>query len=90
MIHFYFQQVEDAVRARTQYAILAMLRCYKADKTVVELLWCEACRIPEDKITGMKNILHSMDFGSSNQKISDAVNHATSDRATPCCLGAGT
>ena len=51
---------------------LSWLRCdvCKEDnlKTVVEMLWCEACRKHEDGITSMKNFSRAWITGSSNQK----------------------
>ena len=39
------------------YSTLSWLCCDvgKENKTVIETLWCEACRKHEDRITGMKN-----------------------------------
>ena len=64
-----------------EHNTLSWLRCNvnKNDNTVVELLWCEACRTQEDKITGMKNSAAWI-FGSSNQKISNVVYHVTSEQ----------
>ena len=50
------------------------------DKTVVEELWCEACRKYEDRITGMKHFTRAWISGSSNQKTSNIVDHATSEQ----------
>ena len=52
----------------------------KEDQTVVEMLWCEACRKYEDKITGMKNFSKAWITGSSNQQMSNIVDHATSEQ----------
>ena len=61
---------------------LSWLRCdvSKEDKTVVEMLSCEACRKHEDSITGMKNFSSAWITGSSNQKMSNIVDHATSEQ----------
>lgn len=50
------------------------------DKTVVEMLWCEMCKKHEDGITGMKNFCRVWISGSSNQKTSNIINHATSEQ----------
>ena len=64
------------------HSTLSWLRCdiCKEDKTVVEVLWCEACRKYEDGITGMKNFSKAWITGSSNQKTSNIVDHATSEQ----------
>jgi len=49
-------------------------------KTVVEMLWCEACRKHEDGITGMKNFSKDWITGSSNQKTSNIIDHDTSEQ----------
>ena len=61
---------------------LLWLRCdvSKDDKTVVEMLWCEACRKHEDRITGIKNLSKVWITGSNNQKTSNIVDHATSEQ----------
>ena len=61
---------------------LSWLQCdiSKEDKTVVETLWCEVCKKHEGKITGMKNFSRAWITGSSNQKTSNIVNHATSEQ----------
>ena len=60
---------------------LSWLRCdvTKEDKMVVEMLWCEACRKHEDSIVGMKNS-KAWITGSSNQKTSNIIEHATSEQ----------
>ncbi len=60
------------------HSTLSWLRCdvSKEDKTVIEMLWCEACRKHEDGITGMKNFSKAWITGSSNQKTSNIVDHA--------------
>ena len=64
------------------HSTLSWLRCdvCKDDKTVVEVLWCEACRKYEDRITSMKNFSKAWISGSSNQKTSNIVDHATSEQ----------
>ena len=44
------------------------------------MLWCEARRKHEDGITGMKNFSKAWITGSSNQKTSNIVDHATSEQ----------
>ena len=60
------------------YSTLSWLHCNvsKEDKTVVETLWCEACRKHEDRITGMKSFSKAWINGSCNQKTSNIVDHA--------------
>ena len=64
------------------YNTLSWLHCDvgKEDKTIVEVLWCEACRKHEERITGMKNFSRVWITGSSNQKTSNVVDHATSEQ----------
>ena len=61
---------------------LSWLRCdvRQEDKTIVEILWCEACRKHEDGITGMKNFSRAWIAGSSNQKTNKIIDHATSEQ----------
>jgi hypothetical protein len=58
---------------------LSWLRCdvNKEDKMVVETLWCESCRKHEDGIKGTKTFSRAWITGSSNQKTSNIVDHAT-------------
>ena len=63
---------------RSSSATTARLRGYVA--TVVEMLCCEACRNHEDGITSMNNISKVRITGSSNQKTSNIVDHATSEQ----------
>ena len=50
------------------------------DKTQVAVLWCQACRTHERSITGMKNLSRAWIVGSSNQKTSNIIDHATSEQ----------
>ena len=43
-------------------------------------MWCETCRKYEDGITGIKNFSRAWIVGSSNQKTSNIVDHATSEQ----------
>ena len=70
---------------KTQYEhdhnTLSWLRCdLSEDKTVVEMLWCEACRKHEARLTDMKNFSTAWITGSSNQKTSNIIDHATSEQ----------
>ena len=47
---------------------------------VVEMLLCEACRKHEDRIAGMKNFSKAWITCSSNQKISNIIDHTTSEQ----------
>ena len=64
------------------YSTLSWLRCNvsKEDKTVVETLWCEACRKHEDRTTGMKSFFKVWINCSCNQKTSNIVDHASSEQ----------
>ena len=65
-----------------EHATLSWLRFDKdkLDKSLVGLLWCDACRTHESKITGMKNFSRAWITGSSNHKNSNIVDHATSEQ----------
>ena len=45
--------------------------------TVVDTLWCNACRMNEAKIIGMKNYSSAWINGSTNHKTSCVVDHAS-------------
>ena len=66
----------------SEHSTLSWLRCdvCKDNKAAVEVLWCEACRKYEDRITGMKNFSKAWITGSSNQQTSNIVDHATSEQ----------
>ena len=50
--------------------------------TVVDTLWCNACRMNKAKIIGMKNYSSAWINGSTNHKTSCVVDHANSNRTT--------
>ena len=52
------------------------------DNVLVEKLWCHACRKYESSITGMKNFSSAWIKGSTNQKMSNVVDHATCEQQT--------
>ena len=57
--------------------------CFDVDKknrTVVDKLWCKACRTNEEKILSMKNYSNSWIKGSINHKTSNVIDHAKSDQ----------
>ncbi len=62
-----------------EHKTLSWLRCDKQQKHV-ESLWCEACRRFEDKIRGVKNFSAAWITGSTNQKLSNVLDHARSDQ----------
>ena len=64
------------------YNSLCWLRCETNDNALVEKLWCHACRKYESYITGMKNFSSAWIKGSTNQKTSNVMDHATSEQHT--------
>ena len=52
----------------------------RSKRSLVDTIWCRACRQYEDKIIGMKNFSRVWIDGSSNHKTSNIVDHATSDQ----------
>ena len=61
---------------------LCWLRCETNNNALVEKLWCRACRKYESYITGMKNFSSAWIKGSTNQKMSSVMDHATSEQHT--------
>ena len=61
---------------------MTWLRCDtdKSNPTVVDTLWCRACRTKEDKIISMKNYSGVWISGSMNHKTSCVIDHANSDQ----------
>ena len=64
------------------YNSLCWLRCETNDNALVEKLWSHACRKYESYITGMKNFSIAWIKGSTNQKTSNVMDHATSEQHT--------
>ena len=65
---------------KKKHQTLTWLRCDKDEHSkYVERLWCESCRRFEDRIRGVKNFSVAWISGSTNQKLSNAVDHARSD-----------
>ena len=62
-----------------EHKTLSWLRCDKQQKHV-ETLWCETCRRFEDKIRGTKNFSAAWIAGSTNQKLSNVLDHARSEQ----------
>ncbi len=54
--------------------------CVVQSKTSLDTLWCETCRTFEDKICGTKNFSAVWIKGSTNQKLSNVLDHAKSDQ----------
>ena len=52
----------------------------RSKRSLVDTIWCRACRQYKDKIIGMKNFSRVWINGSSNHKTSNIVDHATSDQ----------
>ena len=65
-----------------EHRTMTWLRCDtdKSIPTVVDTLWCHACRMNEAKIIGMKNYSSVWVNGSTNHKTSCVVDHANSDQ----------
>ena len=63
-----------------EYQSLSWLRCDRdqRDRTLVSLLWCVVCRKYEANIRGYKNFSKSWIEGTSNQRTSNVIDHATS------------
>ena len=70
------------VQFNRDYNSLSWLRCETNDDALVEKLWCHACRKYESYIMGMKNFSSAWIKGSTNQKTSNLVDHATSEQHT--------
>ena len=64
------------------YSSLSWLRCDTNDNVLIDKLWCHACTKYESYITGMKNFSSAWIKGSTNQKTSNVVDHATSEQHT--------
>ena len=62
--------MENTVRARAD----------GDDKERVATLWCQACRTHERSITSMKNFSRAWIVGSTNQKTSNIIDHATCEQ----------
>ena len=62
--------------------MLSWLRCdVDCDSKIhVAALWCQACRTHERSITGMKNFSRAWIIGTTNQKTSNVIDHATSEQ----------
>ena len=74
----YFQEVADATGERIPDALLVTLRYSDSRKSLVQSLWCAACKKYEDKMCGVKNFSSAWIVGSSNQKVSNVLDHARS------------
>ena len=62
-----------------EHETLTWLHCDKQQR-YVESLWCETCRWFQDKIRGTKNFSAAWITGSTNQKLSNVLDHARSDQ----------
>ena len=65
-----------------EHETLSWLRCDEDadDKSLVAVLWCQACRTHERSITGLKNFSRVWIVGSTNQRSSNVVDHAKSEQ----------
>ena len=72
------------------HQILTWLRYDKnpGDRDLVSLLWCLACRKFQNKICSMKNYSSAWITGSTNQRMSNLLDHVASDqhKAAMACL----
>ena len=59
--------------------MLSWLRCDKQQKHV-ETLWCATCRRFDDRIRGTKNFSSAWITGSTNQKLSNVLDHVWSEQ----------
>ena len=61
---------------------LSWLRCDtdKADRNLMALLWCLACRDYQDKICSMKNYSSAWITGTENQRTSNVLDHVACDQ----------
>jgi len=68
------------VKLEREHQTMTWLRCdmEQNNPTVIDTLWCDACRMNEAKIIGMKNYSSAWINGSSNDKTSRVVDHANS------------
>ena len=65
------------------YKTLSWLRCDKQNK-FVEKLWCATCRKFEDRLQGVRNFSAAWITGSTNQKLSNVLDHAQSEQHKMC------
>ena len=65
-----------------EHQTMTWLRCDtdESNPTLVDTLWCHACRTNEAKIIGMKNYSSVWISGSTNHKTSCVTGHASSDQ----------
>ena len=61
-----------------EYQTLSWLRCDSDSRKL--LVWRAACKKYEDKIRGVKNFSSAWIVGSSNQKVSNVLDHARSEQ----------
>ncbi len=62
-----------------EHQTLTWLRC-DSYCTLVGSLWCAACKKFEDRIRGVKNFSSTWIVGSTNQKVSNVLDHARSEQ----------
>lgn len=62
-----------------EHKTLSWLRCDKQQKHV-ETLWCATCRRFDDRIRATKNFSTAWITGSTNQKLSNVLDHARSEQ----------
>ena len=67
------------VQSDYEYKSLSWLKCEVNDKSLMEKLCCHVCRKYEGHIMGIKYFLWAWIEGSTNQKMSNVVDHAISE-----------
>ena len=65
-----------------EHRTLSWLRCDvdSRDKSLVQILWCDACRNHEKRLTGLRNFSRVWITGSNNHKTSNIIDHAKSEQ----------
>ena len=65
-----------------EHCSLLWLRCDKDqdDRTMVSTHWCDICRKHETNICGLKHFSRAWIEGSTNQRTSNVLDHATSNQ----------
>ena len=64
-----------------EFQAMSWLRCSldRLDKSLVSALWCEVCHKYEKRIDSKKNFSRVWIDGSTNQKTSNVMDHASSE-----------
>ena len=64
------------------YRAMSWLRCSmnSTDKTLMSTLWCAVCKQYESRLESLKNFSRAWIDGSTNQKTSNIIDHASSNQ----------